>query len=80
MRKSFSVEIVITLLMILAGGLIHYSSFLSIIGGMVILLLTSYFLIPKLKEHTINEFVSVSNSENKKKTETFCNNQGNKVI
>ncbi len=57
MRKSISAEIAIMLTISLAGALIHYGTILSIIGGVVNIFLTSWFIIPKLKGHTIKEYL-----------------------
>ena len=59
MRKSFSTEIVIFLLMMFAGALLSRLSLMNFIGGFIIIFLTSYFLVEKLKEHTINEYIEM---------------------
>lgn len=60
MRKSYKTEIVITFLIGVAGGLISKLTLLTFIVGMTIILLTSYFLFSKLKEHTINEYIKAT--------------------
>ena len=57
MRKSHSAEILIMVLIGIGGALISKLTLFTVIGGFVIMLLTSYFLFSKLKEHTINEYI-----------------------
>ena len=57
MRKSMSTEIVIFLLVMFAGALLSRPSLMNFIGGFIIICLTSYFLVRKLKENTIKEYI-----------------------
>jgi len=57
-RKSYNTEILIMVLAGLAGAMIYTLDWIGFIGGLVIILLTSYFLTSKLKEQTVKEYLN----------------------
>ena len=55
MKKSYNTEILILICIALAGALM--TNWIGFIGGLIIIFLTSYFLITKLKEQVILEYL-----------------------
>lgn len=67
MRKSFTTEIVLMSVVGMAGALISKLTLITVISGTIMICLTSYFLVSKLKEDTINEYEEIKSKTSPKK-------------
>ena len=68
MRKSFTTEIIIMFVVGMAGALMSRLTLIAIISGTILICLTSYFLISKLKEDVISEYEEIKSKTSPEKS------------
>ena len=62
MKSVYATEILILFFSAIAGAMMLID-WITFIGGLIIICLTSYFLVSKLKEQTLREYIAKSKTQ-----------------